>query len=90
MPLKALKERNARLDLTEIDEVVFGITAEYDAAADNEQLVAGIELGMARLVALSHDSVLLFGDARRRRRAARAVRGQAPRGRPSAPTSARH
>ena len=42
------------------DELVFGITADYDAAPDFEQLAAGIELGMARLVALSQDSVLLF------------------------------
>ncbi len=52
------------------DEVVFGITAEYDAAADVKQLTAGIEAGMARLVALSQDSVLLFNKEHRRKRAA--------------------
>jgi WS/DGAT/MGAT family acyltransferase len=66
------------------DEVVFGITAEYDAAADVRQLAAGIELGMARLVALSQDSVLLFGKDHRRRRAARVFPGRAPRTHPSA------
>lgn len=72
------------------DEVVFGITAEYDAAADVKQLAAGIELGMARLVALSQDSVLLFSKDRRRKRAARAVPESAQRARPPAPTPARH
>jgi diacylglycerol O-acyltransferase / wax synthase len=72
------------------DEVVFGITAEYDAAADVKQLTAGIELGMARLVALSQDSVLLFSKDHRRKRAARAVPSRTPRARPSAPAPARH
>jgi WS/DGAT/MGAT family acyltransferase len=49
------------------DELVFGITADYNAAAEMEQLAAGIELGMARLVALSQDSVLLFTKDRRKR-----------------------
>jgi WS/DGAT C-terminal domain len=63
------------------DDVVFGITAEYDAAADVRQLAAGIELGMARMVALSQDSVLLFGKEHRRKRAAGAFGGQAARAR---------
>ncbi|MCW2661131.1 MAG: acyltransferase, ws/dgat/mgat subfamily protein [Mycobacterium sp.] len=67
------------------DEVVFGITAEYDAAADVRQLAAGIELGMARMVALSQDSVLLFSKDHRRKRAARMHPSQAQRARPSAP-----
>jgi WS/DGAT/MGAT family acyltransferase len=49
------------------DELVFGITADYEAVPDIRQLVAGIETGMARLVALSQDSVLLFSKDRRRR-----------------------
>jgi diacylglycerol O-acyltransferase / wax synthase len=49
------------------DELVFGITADYDAAPAMHQLAAGIELGMAHLVALSEDSVLLFTKDRRRR-----------------------
>ena len=71
------------------DEVVFGITAEYDAAADVKQLATGIELGIARMVALSQDSVLLFSKDHRRKRAARAFPGPAQRARPSAPTPAR-
>lgn len=72
------------------DEVVFGITAEYDAAADVKQLTAGIESGMARLVALSQDSVLLFNKDHRRKRAARAFPGNGQRPRPAAPRPARH
>src|SRR6201993_2453121 len=56
------------------DEVVIRITADYEAA-DVKQLTAGIELGMARLVALSQDSVLLFRKERRRKRATRPVAG---------------
>ncbi|ORV83325.1 diacylglycerol O-acyltransferase [Mycobacterium interjectum] len=66
------------------DDVVFGITAAYDAAADVKELAAGIELGMARMVALSGDSVLLFGKDHRRRRAARRHPSQAYRAHPSA------
>jgi diacylglycerol O-acyltransferase / wax synthase len=49
------------------DELVFGITADYEAAPDMARLAAGIELGMAHLVALSQDSVLLFTKERRKR-----------------------
>ena len=66
------------------DEVVFGVTAEYDAPADVKQLTDGIELGMARLVALSHDSVLLFSKEHRRKRSARAFPPTAQRSRPAA------
>jgi hypothetical protein len=66
------------------EDVVFGITAEYDAAADVKQLAAGIELGMARMVALSGDSVLLFNKDHRRKRAARRHPSQAQWARPSA------
>lgn len=52
------------------DELVFGITAEHDAF-DVKQLAAAVELGIARLVALSADSVLLFGKDGRRRRSSR-------------------
>ncbi len=72
------------------NELVFGITADYDAAPDLEQLAAGIELGMARLVALSQDSVLLF-TRHRRKRSSRVLPGGAQRGRASAPPArARH
>lgn len=51
------------------DALVFGITAGYEDAPDMAQLVAGIDRGMARLVALSQDSVLLFAKNRRKRAA---------------------
>jgi diacylglycerol O-acyltransferase / wax synthase len=71
------------------DELVFGITAAYDAARELDQLSAGIERGMARLVALSEDSVLLF-PRDRSKRGPRPVPGGAQRGRPPASTRARH
>jgi diacylglycerol O-acyltransferase / wax synthase len=69
------------------DELVFGITAEYDAAPDVKQLATGIELGMARLVALSQDSVLLFTKDRRKR-PSRALPNHAQRARASGPERA--
>ena len=63
------------------DELVFGITADYDAAPDLTQLAAGIEREMARLVALSQDSVLLFTKDRRKR-SARAFPGAQRRAHP--------
>ncbi len=66
------------------DELAFGITAQDDAALDDKQLAAGIELGVARLVALSQDSVLLFGKEHRRKRSARAFPGRVSRAHPSA------
>ena len=72
------------------DELVFGITADYDAAPDIKRLAAGIEQGMARLVALSQDSVLLF-TRDRRKRSSGAFRSGAQQGRASAPPArARH
>lgn len=67
------------------DELVFGITAEHGDAFDVKQLAAGIELGMARLVALGDDSVLLFN----RKRSARPVVRPVPPTHPSAPGHAR-
>ena len=49
------------------DELIFGITTGYDDAPELEQLGAGIDQEMARLVALSQDSVLLFAKDRRKR-----------------------
>jgi WS/DGAT/MGAT family acyltransferase len=66
------------------DELAFGITVEHDAAFDDKQLAAGIELGMARLVALSRDSVLLFGKEHRRKRSSRAFGGRVSNAHPSA------
>lgn len=70
------------------DELVFGITAAYDAGPELEQLAAGIERGMARLAALGHDSVLLFTKDRRKR-PSRAMPSGVQRGRPSPPAGAR-
>ncbi|WP_162196862.1 WS/DGAT domain-containing protein [Mycobacterium lepromatosis] len=42
------------------DELVFGITTDYDTAPDSKQLTAGIELEITQLAALSHDSILLL------------------------------
>ncbi|OBI42678.1 wax ester/triacylglycerol synthase domain-containing protein [Mycobacterium colombiense] len=67
------------------DELVFGITAEHGDAFDVKQLAAGIELGMARLVALGDDSVLLFN----RKRPTRPVVRPVPPTHPSAPGHAR-
>lgn len=68
------------------DELVFGILVDYGAASEMTQLISGIELGMARLVALSRDSVLLF-TRHRRRRLAGAIPRVARQGRTSAPTA---
>jgi diacylglycerol O-acyltransferase len=68
------------------DELVFGITADYDAAPDIKQLATGIERGMARLAALSQDSVLLFSKDRRKR-SSRALSNGAQRRRGSAPNA---
>ena len=70
------------------DELVFGITAGYDAALDIRQLAAGIEREMARLVALSQDSILLFSKDHRRKRSSRAVANRAQQVRASAPERA--
>lgn len=69
IPPTALKLSTGVAVLSYGDELVFGITADYDAAPDIKQLIAGIELEVARLVALSHDSVLLFTKDRRARSA---------------------
>jgi diacylglycerol O-acyltransferase / wax synthase len=50
------------------DELIFGITVDYDAAPELQQLTDGIEREMARLTALSQNSVLLFTKDRRKRR----------------------
>jgi WS/DGAT/MGAT family acyltransferase len=69
------------------DELVFGLTADYDAARDIKRLAAGIERELARLMALSQDGVLLFTRDRRKRSSRTAPKG-ALRGRPSAATRA--
>jgi WS/DGAT/MGAT family acyltransferase len=68
------------------DELVFGITAGYDDARELEQLAGGIDRGMAHLVALSQDSVLLFTKDRRKG-SSRALSSGAQRRRAPAPTA---
>lgn len=60
IPPIALHLRTGVAVLSYAEDLIFGITADYDAAPDLEELAAGIELGVARLEALSRDSVLLF------------------------------
>ncbi|ORW03977.1 WS/DGAT/MGAT family O-acyltransferase [Mycobacterium kyorinense] len=60
IPPIALRLRTGVAVLSYADDLVFGITADYDAGADVEELAKGIELAVARLQMLSQDSVLLF------------------------------
>jgi diacylglycerol O-acyltransferase len=60
IPPIAMQLRTGIAVLSYADDLVFGITADYDAAPDVEQLAEGIETAVARLEALSQDSVLLF------------------------------
>ncbi|OBJ52772.1 wax ester/triacylglycerol synthase domain-containing protein [Mycobacterium sp. 1423905.2] len=78
IPPTALQQSTGVAVLSYGDQLVFGMTDAYDAASDLAQLAAGIERGIARLVALSEDSVLLFGKDRRRR-SSRATTGGAQR-----------
>lgn len=63
------------------DDLIFGITTDYDATPD--VLAEGIASGVARLVAASRDSVVLFDG--RRKRPTRALPNRAARWRPSSP-----
>lgn len=74
VPPIALRLRTGIAVLSYADELVFGITADYDATGDISRLARGIERSIARLDALSKDSIALFSDERRRR-AARARPG---------------
>ncbi|KAA8967367.1 wax ester/triacylglycerol synthase family O-acyltransferase [Mycobacterium sp.] len=60
IPPIALQLRTGIAILSYADDLVFGITADYGAVPDVEQLAAGIQRAVARLEALSQDSVLLF------------------------------
>ena len=53
IPPIALQLRTGIAMLTYADELAFGITADFDATPDVEELADGIERGMARLVAAS-------------------------------------
>lgn len=89
IPPTALHHSTGVAVLSYGDELVFGMTDDYDAASDMAQLAAGIERGMARLVALSADSVLLFGK-NRRRRSPRIPTGNPQRRTVTPPARARH
>ncbi|MCV7401913.1 wax ester/triacylglycerol synthase family O-acyltransferase [Mycobacterium fragae] len=60
IPPIALRLRTGVAVLSYADDLVFGITADYDAGADVEELANGIEMAVGRLEMLSQDSVLLF------------------------------
>ena len=50
IPPIAMQLRTVISMLSYVDELVFGITADYDATPDVDELARGIELGVARLV----------------------------------------
>jgi len=51
IPPIAMHLRTVVSMLSYVDELVFGITADYDATPDVDELARGIELGVARLLA---------------------------------------
>jgi diacylglycerol O-acyltransferase len=57
VPAIALQLRTGIAMLTYVDDLIFGVTADYDTAPDIDDLVGGIEIGVARLVSLSRDPV---------------------------------
>lgn len=83
IPPIALRLRTGVAVLSYADELIFGITADYDAAADVEELADSIGRAVARLDALSTDSVVLFPGDRSNRRAAGARSAAAKRRGPS-------
>ncbi|HTZ16401.1 MAG TPA: wax ester/triacylglycerol synthase family O-acyltransferase [Mycobacterium sp.] len=62
IPPIALRLRTGVAVLSYADELVFGITADYNSGADVEELAKGIEKAVTRLEMLSEDSVLLFAN----------------------------
>ena len=61
IPPIALQLRTGIAVMSYADDLVFGITADYDAgAADIDELADGIKIAVARLDMLSQDSILLF------------------------------
>ncbi|HEY9304240.1 MAG TPA: wax ester/triacylglycerol synthase family O-acyltransferase [Mycobacterium sp.] len=60
IPPIALRLRTGVAVLSYVDDLVFGITADYNAGADVDELANGIETAITRLEMLSQDSVLLF------------------------------
>ncbi|MGB6207862.1 WS/DGAT/MGAT family O-acyltransferase [Mycobacterium sp.] len=62
IPPIALRLRTGVAVLSYADDLVFGITADYNAGADVDELANGIETAITRLEMLSQDSVLLFAN----------------------------
>jgi diacylglycerol O-acyltransferase / wax synthase len=60
IPPIAFRLRTGVAVLSYANDLVFGITADYGAAADVEELAKGISMAVARLEMLSQDSVVLF------------------------------
>jgi WS/DGAT/MGAT family acyltransferase len=60
IPPIALQLRTGVAVMSYADDLVFGITADYQAGADIDKLANGIKIGVARLDMLSQDSILLF------------------------------
>ena len=56
IPPIALHLRTGIAMLSYGDDLVFGITADYDAVPDVDELASGIEAAVARLVAMSEGS----------------------------------
>ena len=62
IPPIALRLRTGVAVLSYADDLVFGITADYNSGADVDELAKGIEKAVTRLEMLSQDSVLLFAN----------------------------
>jgi diacylglycerol O-acyltransferase / wax synthase len=62
IPPIALRLRTGVAVLSYANDLVFGITADYDAAGDVDELAKGIAMAVARLEMLSEDSILLFAN----------------------------
>jgi diacylglycerol O-acyltransferase / wax synthase len=62
IPPIAMRLRTGVAVLSYADELVFGITADYNSGADVDELANGIEKAVTRLEMLSQDSVLLFAN----------------------------
>jgi diacylglycerol O-acyltransferase / wax synthase len=60
IPPIALQLRTGVAILSYADDLVFGITADYDAGSDIDELADGIKVAVARLDMLTQDSLLLF------------------------------
>ncbi|CAM4090405.1 putative diacyglycerol O-acyltransferase tgs1 [Mycobacterium basiliense] len=71
IPPIALQLRTGIAMVSYADNFVFGITADYDTAPDIEALAAGIERGVARLVAESRERATGTHESLRPRRRAR-------------------